>query len=443
MTRHVVIGLLLVCAARSDARYSGGSGTALDPYLIATAQDLADLGSDEGSWSRHFRVVGDIDMADLRSPVSWTIGNDELPFTGIFDGGGRTIRNFTCISPPGDTAGLFGQVRAGDALICDVVLIDPNVEAMASNYMSGGALVGRLRSGVVTRCRVEGARVRGYSSVGGLVGWNAGEISYCDVTGAISGTYSVGGLAGTTFWGQDIHHCQTDVTVAGLNRVGGLVGNCALAAIAWCSSSGLVEGYDYVGGFAGSIGGGLLSNSYSTASVAGTARVGGFLGQNAWSCDCSAGAYPSELTFCYAVGPVSGTSLTGGFVGADDRCIVLGSFWDVEASGQTHSDSGTPATTAELQTKQTFLDANWDFTPKTDSDDYWVIREGLGYPIGAWQIVEGDFNGDAIVNLKDLAVLAQSWQTKSKDFRDGGTNLAGDVGIDPRDLCALCRRWLD
>lgn len=443
MKRYVFIGMLLVCASRGDARYSGGSGTALDPYLIATAQDLASLGSDEEGWSRHFRLVADVDMTDLRSPVTCTIGNDELPFTGVFDGGGRTIRNFTCIDPGGDTAGLFGQVRADEALVCDVVLVDPNVEATAANYMSTGALVGRLRSGTVTRCRVEGGHVRGYSSVGVLVGWNQGEISWCEVTGTVSGKYSVGGLAGTTFWGQDIHHCQADVTVVGVNRVGGLTGNCALAAIAWCSSSGTVEGYDYVGGFAGSSEGGLLSNSYSTACVTGTARVGGFLGQNSWSCDCSAGAYPAELTFCYAIGRVGGTSQTGGLVGSDDSCIVFSSFWDIETSGLTHSDSGTPSTTAELHMQQTYLDANWDFTPKTDSNDYWIIREGQGYPIPAWQIVEGDFNGDTIVDLKDFGVLAQSWQAKSEEFHHGGANLAGDACIDARDLRVLCRHWLD
>ncbi len=446
MKRYVFIGLLLVCASRSDARYSGGSGTALDPYLIATAQDLAGLGTDEDSWSRHFRLAGDIDMADLPSPVSCTIGNDELPFTGVFDGGGRAIRNFTCISPPGDSAGLFGQVRAADALICDVILVDPNVEATAANYMSTGALVGRLRSGTVTRCRVERAQVRGYSSVGILVGWNQGEISYSQVTGTVSGKYSVGGLTGTTFWGQDIHHCQADVTVVGINRVGGLAGNCSLAAIAWCSSKGIVEGYDYVGGFAGSSEGGLLSNSYSTASVSGTARVGGFLGQNSWSCDCSAGAYPAELTFCYATGQVTGQTQAGGLVGSDDNCIVFGSFWDVEASGLTYSDIGTGATTAELQTQRTFLEANWDFTPKAGSNDYWVIQEGQSYPIPAWQsieIPEGDLNSDTVVDLKDFSILAQSWQAKSDDFANGGVNLAADACVDARDLRVICRHWLD
>ncbi len=442
MRTYFFIVLLVACASRSEAAYSGGNGTGLDPYLVATARDLADLTADQDNWSRHFRQVADIDMSDLPAPLTSTIGNEELPFSGVFDGDGRIIRNLVCTNPGGDTAGLFGQVRGSDTRIQNVVMVDPNVEAEGAQYVGIAALVGRLRSGRVTCCRIEDACVRGYSSVGALVGWNQGEVSHCEATGTVSGIYSVGGLVGTTFWGLDIHHCRAEVTVTGVNRVGGLVGNCALASIAWCSSSGNVEGCDYVGGFAGSSEGGILGNCYAIGSVSGTARVGGLLGQNSWSCDCSAGAYPSELSCCYAVGLVTGESQTGGLVGADDNCLVFGCFWNVETCGQEHSETGTPSTTIEMQTQETFLNANWDFTPKADSLDFWVIQEGRGYPLPAWQIVEGDFNRDGVVNLDDFGTLAPLWHATAGAFWEGRIDLTGDAGIDARDLGALFRRWL-
>lgn len=429
--------LMLVCASYSEATYSGGAGTELDPYRIATARDLADLTLDGDNWNRHFRLVADIDMGELAAPLTSTIGNEELPFSGVFDGDGRTIRNFTCTRPGGDTAGLFGQVRGNDALICNLVLADPNVEAETTEYVGVGALVGRLRRGTVTSCRIEGARVRGYSSVGVVVGWNQGEISSCEASGTVSGIYSVGGLVGTTFWGLAIHHCQTDVTVQGINRVGGLAGNCALASIVWCSSAGDVEGYDYVGGFVGSSEGGIISNSYATGSVVGTARVGGFVGENAWSCNCSAGAYPSELTCCYAVGSVAGESHTGGFVGADDNGLVLSCFWNVETSGQECSEAGTPSTTAAMQAQETFLQANWDFTPKPDGLDFWVIREGQGYPLPAWQILEGGLDGNGLVSRADSAMLASSWAVRGAPVTKIGCDRTGGAGIDARDLREL------
>ncbi len=443
MRRYAFIVLVLVCASRSGASYSGGDGSALEPYRIATAEDLADLSLDPDNWHRHFRLAADVDMRDVPSPLMRTIGNDEIAFSGVFDGNGRVIRNFTCANPDGDTAGLFGQVRSDQALICDVVLVDPNVRAEAAEYVGVAALVGRLRSGLVTGCRIEGATVRGYSSVGAVVGWNQGEISHCAATGTVSGRYSVGGLVGTTFWGRDIHHCRTDVTVTGFNRIGGLAGNCALASIAWCSSAGAVEGSDYIGGFLGSSEGGIITNCYSTAAATGATRIGGFVGQNSWSCDCSAGAYPSELTCCYATGRVEGQAQAGGFTGVDENCIVIASFWNSETSGQTHSASGAPLTAADFQRPEIFLNANWAFESESESLDFWVLLEGWEAPMPAWQLVEGDLDGDGFVGLKDFALLARSWQAKSDSCWRGGTDLTGDGCLDACDLARLCTRWLD
>jgi len=353
-------------------------------------------------------------MGDLPAPLTSTIGNDELPFSGVFDGDSRIIRNFACTHPGGDIVGLFAQIRGNDALIYNIILADPSVEAETTEYVGVGALVGRLRSGTVTSCRIDGARVRGYSSVGALVDGNQAELSCREARGTVSGTYSVGGLAG----------------------------NCALASIMWCSSGGSVEGYDYVGGSVGSSEGGIISNSYATSSVLETARVGGFLGQNVWSCDCRAGDHPSELTCCYAVPLVTGESQTGGFVGADDNCLVSGCFRNIETSGQSHSETGTPSTTTAMQTQETFLHANWDFTPRADGLDFWVIREGHGYPLPAWQSVEGDFDGDGLVDLDDFGTLASSWRTQGEPLCSGGCDLTGDAYTNARDLHTLFCHWL-
>ena len=188
MRKYFFIVLLMARVAQRAA-YSGGNGTGLDPYLVATARDLADLTVDQDNWSRYFRQIADIDMSDLPTPLTSTIGNEELPFSGVFDGDGRIIRNLVCTNPGGDTAGLFGQVRGSDTRIQNVVMVDPNVEAEGAQYVGIAALVGRLRSGRVTCCRIEDACVRGYSSVGALVGWNQGEVSHCEATGTVSGIY--------------------------------------------------------------------------------------------------------------------------------------------------------------------------------------------------------------------------------------------------------------
>lgn len=439
MRRYLLIVLLLACAPRSEARYSGGSGSVENPYLIGTAQDLVDLGHEMEDWSRCFRQIADIDMNDLPGAETCPIGNGDLPFSGVFDGGGKAIANFTCTCGGANSLGLFGQVRGYEAEIRNVVLTDPNVDSETSEYV--GALVGRLSSGAVLDCRVVDARVTGHMGVGGLVGWTRGGIVGCEVTGVVRGAFSVGGLTGVTFWGEDIRNCRTYVIVTGTNRVGGLVGSCTLASIHWCSASGSVEGAANVGGLLGCSEGGVVTNCYATASVTGGSYVGGLVGRNALSCDCSAGALPGEIIHCYATGLVTGADQTGGLVGDDDDCLVQDAFWDIETSGLKRSDGGMGLTTAELESQHTFVSGHWDFVPQSASGDYWVMRGSGRYPRPAWEIVVGDYDNDGAVNLRDFAALALHWRMRDADFWMGGTDLTGDERIDALDLQALCRPW--
>ncbi len=440
MRRTFLIVLLMVCGSRSEAQYSGGTGTADDPYLIGTAQEIAELAADANDWSLCFRQIAPIDMAELTGGAPPCIGNQDIPFSGVFDGAGQTIANFATTGRGDNGIGLFGQVRGYTARVCNVTLVDPNIQAPDLEYV--GALAGRLRSGSVTNCHVVGAHITGHMGVGGLIGWNQGAVSNCSTTGAITGVYSVGGLAGVTFWCDDIRDCRAHVTVCGVKRVGGLVGNCALAGVQWCSAGGSVTGQIDVGGLVGASDGGLLANCYAGASVTGTEAVGGLLGCNTLSCDCSAGALPGEVRCCYSTGPVQGTFSAGGLVGVNHESIVRDSFWDTQTSEMATSDGGVGLATAALQSEQTFAGAHWDFTPKTLSMDYWVMRGPATYPRPAWQIVPGDADDDGDVDLADFSLLARDWSQASSSFCEGGHDLTGDACVDIRDIAALSHQWL-
>ncbi len=56
-------------------------------------------------------------------------------------------------------------------------------------------------------------------------------------------------------------------------------------------------------------------------------------------------------------------------------------FWDTQTSGQAASAGGTGKTTAEMQTENTFTDADWDFVDETENgtEDIWWILEGQDY----------------------------------------------------------------
>ena len=78
--------------------------------------------------------------------------------------------------------------------------------------------------------------------------------------------------------------------------------------------------------------------------------------------------------------------------GDEPDCTVDGCFWDIETSGMTGSAGGTGLPSARLQTESTFTQAGWNFSPKSDSGDYWVLLPEPQYPTFAWQILNADPN---------------------------------------------------
>jgi hypothetical protein len=222
-------------------------------------------------------------------------------------------------------------------------------------------------------------QVDGDQRIGGLVGWNIGTIidSYAD--GTANGNKYVGGLAGE-------NDCETGEPSPGMDYNG-------IGTIARCYAAGSVSGNSCVGGLAGTNGGGpsgypgvlSITDCYSICTVTGGAGL--------------AARNNGHITNCYAAGPVSGT---GGGLISFSPIPASNSFWDIEATGQTASGSGTGLTTAQMKTLSTFTSAGWDFV------DTWGIGENQTYPFV--RTYSGtDLNYDGLVNLIDFAVWANHW----------------------------------
>ncbi len=95
-----LIALGLVCRP-IYAQYSSGTGTPEDPYQIATAQDLVDLGNNPNDYGKHFILTMDIDFSGVSFEQA-VIASDREPsapgfqgtrFSGSFDGKGHRIAN--------------------------------------------------------------------------------------------------------------------------------------------------------------------------------------------------------------------------------------------------------------------------------------------------------------------------------------------------------------
>ncbi|MBA7677785.1 hypothetical protein ES703_86049 [subsurface metagenome] len=401
-----------------EEKYGGGSGTAEKPYLIYDANQMNALGADADNWDKHFKLMADIDLSGFTGTSFNIIGyrvssSDNKPFTGVFDGNGHAILNFSFISTGRDYIGLFGHVSDPNAEIKDLRLIAPNVVAGTGDL--AGSLVGWLRDGTITNCHAESGSVAGAANVGGLVGENWGTITNCHSAASISGVVSVGGLVG---WNSStITNCYACGSVSGTTGVGGLVGS----------------------------NGGEISNCYSSGDVSGVYYVGGLVGEN-----------DDSVTNCYSTGSVSNGSRVGGLVGWNEA-MISGSFWDKQTSGlsnmcgsQGSSGSGCDnhngKPTVQMQRAGTFMDAGWDFVGEiiNGTEDIWTICEGVDYPKLTWQFIIGDFDGDDDADFVDFAILAARWLQSDSSFwcGGGGTDLTNDGDVGFSDLKAFADNWL-
>ena len=260
------------CTIGSWADGGGESGAAEDlgyiynsntkTYTVYNANGLMNIAELVNGGKSDINITLDTDI-DLTGK-DWTpIGTDyDNSYKGTFDGGGHTITGLT-FTTNDEYAGLFGWLnRAGT--VKNVVMEGVQI---TSNQIYGG-------------------------SIGGVVGSSWGTIENCSVSGSVSGTVYVGGVAGAQI-GSSITGCSSSATVKGMVDVGGVAGQTnSNATLTACYATGnVIIEIDPVKNIAcGSLvgmnaGSSLLAcyatgNVTSTGSSTGKVHIGGFLGNN-------------------------------------------------------------------------------------------------------------------------------------------------------------------
>ncbi len=198
------------------------------------------------------------------------IGTNEARFTGIFDGNGNSVSNFT-ITKYQEYTGFFGY---NSGKIENFSIENFKIDVAKSYwYQNGcrytGGLVG-YNNGNITKCCVEGSVTAtskcennttssySYHYVGGLVGYNKHSINSCYVIGdvvsnATSNTFTnynyLGGLAGYNY-GGDIINCY-------------VIGSIIASSV---SDTGRSENRGYTGGLIG-YNNGNIENSFTKGNV--------------------------------------------------------------------------------------------------------------------------------------------------------------------------------
>ncbi len=390
--------------------YGGGRGTAAEPYLIYTAEQMNAIGDNQNDWDKHFKLMANIDLACYDGqngrPTFNVIGYSNIysydpptkPFTGVFDGNGYAIANFTFSKYSANGTAIFRYIDSTQAEIRDLKLITPNIQA-GSIYTA--ALVGRLESGTIKNCSVKAGSISGDDYVGGLVGDNWGDIYQCYSTCSVDGNNHIGGITGRN--AGSIHESYATGNIDGNVLVGGLVGRNSNAF-----------GSD-----------GYMSDTYALGTVTGSSSVGGLVGQN-WG---------GSVNFSYAAGPVSGSADVGGLIGG---CVANGhcsnSFWDSETAGQFASAGGTRKNTGQMHTQSTFV--GWDFTTPI-----WTICENANYPRLTWSLFRGDIICPDGVDFVDFALFANNW-FQINCGNCGGADLTDDGQVNMMDMEQFAHNWL-
>lgn len=311
----------------------------MDFGKVFTDDSRADMWATSAGAGAGFVPVGDV-----------TLG----AFTGRIDGQGHAVRGLIINRPGTGQVGLIG-------------------------YLGDG--------GYVHGIGVEGGRINGGYSSGGLIGdINGGTVELSYSTAKVSGIDNVGGLVGNLFPGV-ITKSFAGGDVSGSTAVGGLVGRADL--------------------------GSLIEDAYATGSVAGSSETGGLIGRHV-----------GTVNRAYAAGNVQGSgSEIGGLVGRDfsPTSIVTSGYYDAATSGH---GGGKP--TASMKRKSTF--ETWDF------NGTWTIEEGRSYP--ALQGIAANLSIDvappAIVNLRVEAPnhLLVTLDEEINLIATGGFSISADgVGI--------------
>ncbi len=272
---------------------------------ISNVVDLQRFGKncalDTWSQGKTVTLTADLDL----SGVDFT----PIPtFGGTFLGQGHTISGL-CLTSAGSTQGLFRYIQPG-GLVRDLTV--KGTVAPGGTRSTVGGIVGN-NAGTLQSCAFHGV-VQGDATVGGIAGYNSitGEITGCSVSGSVSGKNITGGIAGRNLGlllkcessaGVNLTRKETNVDLMdadtaailkeraaaddetyhlldGCFDTGGIVGYSS-GVVQSCVNRGTV-GYPHVGYNTGGIAGrqdGYLSGCTNSGTVYGRKDVGGIVGQ--------------------------------------------------------------------------------------------------------------------------------------------------------------------
>ena len=178
-------------------------------YQIANAYNMASFAAlvNAGENEADAVVTADIDLADAIVGDAWTsVGTNDVPYKGTFDGQGHTIKNIT-YTAKGQYNGLFGKLSTGatvknftaEGTMTVSAGVTGRAVALIAAAGDGGVLIQNIYSKMKYDNQLAGAQVGGV--LGGALNGNTTVVDRCTYSGTLDGndaggSGNYGGLVG-------------------------------------------------------------------------------------------------------------------------------------------------------------------------------------------------------------------------------------------------------
>jgi hypothetical protein len=381
---------------KATAQFSGGNGTENNPYIITTAQQLAQLATfvnagNEAYYDKHYKLGNDIDLSAYQSGMGWTpIGTNNNGFYGSFDGDGKKIIGLYINAPDIDRLGLFSYVSEGS----------------------------------IKNLGIENVNITGREYVGGIASglYDSGSITNCYVTGNITGTYGASGIVSTVNTTCNISNCYSGCNISGNTYAGGVVGNIyGGSKITNCYSTGDISGTYRVGGIAAAVFGyATIKNCYATGKINGTEQVGGIVGS----------VYDNgSVSYCVALNPSvkAATYYVGRVAGSKNASLSNNAAWNgiLNSDGNVFWDhTGASELDGEDMTTQT-IQSDGTLGGRFTAANGWTTQNGklpglFGKPV------------EMPAHLGGSAGIVETWRAASLQVYPNPT--AGELKIESGEL---------
>lgn len=354
-TEDLMVYINLAELQSYNSPFASGSGTRNNPFVITSVSQLDKV---RDFPRRYFSLRCNLDMSSYNN--DWlSLGNEEEPFNGLFEGNSHTIYGLSINQPEENYQGLFGCIRNGSVKNLKVQL-------------SPSGIVGKDYCGILS----------GYAS-------NA-RIYQCHANGSIKGTNYIGGIIGyssnNTTIRKSIAECTASSEETGAT-VGGMIGYAEDTTITDSFTAADVTAVKEESSIGGIIAQGertKLQNCYSTGTISGgrTGYAGGLIGYMA----------DSEMKGCIAINKRINGGNQGRLAGATrgssfTRCFAWEYIRDINNKYVSEGGFGGYEATQETRNGESIAKNNF-YTSGT-RNKFWTVNKKVGFNLNSWIFNKG------------------------------------------------------